>query len=151
MAPTDSNRFSAAGFALGYLAQVEYALLIALQRMDTDIELRLSIETADDITFDIEGQPRELWQTKHHIDRHGSLGDASPDIWKTLHNWIETSTDDTACLLLTTVSAPTGSAASLLGPGRSVNDLQVVQEKLDAVARAGGNQASATYYAKYPT
>lgn len=53
----DSNRFSAAGSALGYLAQVECALLDALRRMDTDVALRLSIETVDDITFDVEGQP----------------------------------------------------------------------------------------------
>ena len=149
MTSADSNRFSAAGSALGYLAQVEYALLIALQRMDTDVELRLSIEAADDITFDVEGQPRELWQTKHHINRHGSLGDASPDIWKTLHNWIETSADGTVCFLLTTVAAPIDSAARYLGPARSANDLQLAREKLDLVARAGGNQGSAAYYAKY--
>lgn len=149
MSSDDRNRFSAAGSALGYLAQVEYALLIALQRMDTDVELRLSIETADDITFDVEGQPRELWQTKHHIGRHGSLGDASPDIWKTLHNWIETSNDRTACILLTTVVAPEDSAASLLGTSQSARKLSEARAKLDAVAHAGGNQASADYYAKY--
>jgi hypothetical protein len=45
MAAADSNRFSAAGSALGYLAQVEYALLIALQRMDNDDSFRLSLES----------------------------------------------------------------------------------------------------------
>lgn len=149
MSSVDSNRFSAAGSALGYLVQVEYALLIALQRMDSDVELKLSIETADDITFEVEGGPREFWQTKHHIDRHGSLGDASPDIWKTLHNWIETSSDDTACFLLTTVTAPAGSAACLLGPDRSAQQLLSAREKLDIVARAAGNVSSAAYYAKY--
>ena len=149
MSSADSNRFSAAGSALGYLAQVEYALLDALRRMDTDVELRLSIETVDDITFDVEGQPRELWQTKHHVDRRGSLGDASVDIWKTLHNWIETSSVGMACFLLTTAVAPTDSAASLLGPTRSQNDLFAARTKLDAIARAAGNQSSATYYAKY--
>lgn len=148
MSSMDANRFSSAGSALGYLAQVEYALLIALQRMDGDVELRISIETADDITFDIEGAP-ELWQTKHHLARQGSLGDASPDIWKTLHNWIETSTDASACFLLSTVAAPTDSAAKLLGPSRSAQDVRSAREKLDAVAKAAGNQASATYYAKY--
>lgn len=149
MSGAESNRFSAAGSALGYLAQVEYALLIALQRMDTDVQLRLSIETVDDITFDAEGQPRELWQTKHHIHRRGSLGDASADIWKTLHNWIETSSNDSACFLLTTVVAPANSAASLLGPERSTQDLLAARRKLDVVALAGGNQASAEYYTTY--
>lgn len=149
MTSADTNRFSAAGPTLGYLAQVEYALLIALRRMDTDVELRLSIETADDITFGSKDQLRELWQAKHHVGRRGSLGDASPDIWKTLHNWIETSTDDAACFLLTTVVAPANSAASLLAAARSAQDILSAREKLDAVARAGGNGASATYYEKY--
>lgn len=149
MSSLESNRFGAAGSALGYLVQVEYALLVALQRMDSDAELRLSIETADDITFDVEGQPLELWQTKHHVDRYGSLGDASPDIWKTLNNWIEASSANSACFLLSTVVAPAGSAASLLGPGRTGQDLLAARGKLDAVARAGGNQSSAGYYARY--
>ena len=146
---TDSNRFSAAGPALGYLAQVEYALLIALRRMDTEESLRLSLETADDITFEVEGQPRELWQTKHHVGRQGSLADASPDLWKTLHNWIETSNDLSACFLFTTTTAPAGAASSLLGPARSSQDVSTAREKLDAVARAAGNASSADYYAKY--
>ena len=67
MSSVDSNRFGAAGSALGYLAQVEYALLIALQRMDTEDRLKLSLETVDDISFEVEGRPQELWQTKHHV------------------------------------------------------------------------------------
>lgn len=73
MSSADSNRVSAAGSALGYLAQVEYALLDALRRMDMEVELRLSIETVDDIALDIGGQPRGLWQTKNQVDRRGSL------------------------------------------------------------------------------
>jgi hypothetical protein len=144
-----SNRFSAAGSALGYLAQVEYALLIALQRMDNEDSLRLSLETLDDITFEGDALPRELWQTKHHVDRQGSLGDASPDLWKTLHNWIETSDDRSACFLFTTATASPGTAGRLLIPGRSNEDVTAARERLDAVARAGGNLASANYYAKY--
>lgn len=71
MSIAEGNRFSAAGSALGYLAQVEYALLIALQRMDSDDSLRLSLETVDDITFDSDGKSRELWQTKHQGLLHG--------------------------------------------------------------------------------
>ncbi|MBO0982096.1 ABC-three component system protein [Microbacterium sp. SD291] len=143
------NRFSAAGSALGYLAQVEYALLIALQRMDTDESLRLSLETVDDITFEAVGQPQELWQTKHHVGRRGSLGDASPDLWKTLHNWIETSDERSACFLYTTAIAQVDTAAGLLGPVRSSDDVVAAREKLDVVARAAGNAASAEFYDRY--
>lgn len=149
MSVVDRNRFSAAGSALGYLAQVEYALLIALRRMDNEVDLRLSLETVDDITFEGEGLPRELWQIKHHVDRQGSLGDASPDLWKTLHNWIETSNDRSACFLFTTATASVGTAAILLGPVGSRRDVSRARESLDAIARAGGNKASADYYAKY--
>lgn len=149
MTNADTNRFSAGGSALGYLAQVEYALLIALQRMDGDENLRLSLETVDDITFDVEGRPRELWQTKHHVGRQGSLGDASQDLWKTLHNWIETSSDRSACFLMTTAAAPADTAASLLKPERSSEDVANAREKLDAIAQAAGNRASATYYTRY--
>lgn len=144
-----TNRFSAAGSALGYLAQVEYALLIALQRMDTDDSLRLSLETVDDITFEADGHPRELWQTKHHVNRQGSLGDASPDLWKSLHNWIETSDVLSACFLFTTATAAAGTASSLRGPTRSNSDVIAAREKLDAVARDAGNASSADYYARY--
>lgn len=143
------NRFSAAGSALGYLAQVEYALLIPLQRMEGEVSLRISLETIDDITFEDEGGVRELWQVKHHVNRQGSLSDASTDLWKSLHNWIETADDTAVCFLLTTAIAPAGSAASLLGPVRSDHDVALARAKLDAVAGASRNRAHAAYYAKY--
>jgi len=149
MSDVQSNRFSAAGSALGYLAQVEYALLIALRRMDTEDSLRLSLETVDDITFEVEGRPQELWQTKHHVDRQGSLGDASPDLWKTLHNWIESADERSACILYTTATAQADSAAGQLRPERSREAVVTAREKLDAVARAAGNAASADYYERY--
>lgn len=149
MISVDSNRFSAAGSALGYLAQVEYALLIALRRMDKEPDLRLSIETVDDITFDSDGSPRELWQTKHHVSRHGGLGDASPDLWKTIHNWIETSSGEEACFLFSTAKASIGSAAYLLQESRIPSDIDKARELLDAVAIAAGNTASSEYYEKY--
>ena len=136
----DSNRFGAAGSALGYLAQVEYALLIALQRMDTEDSLKLSLETVDDITFEIEGRPQELWQTKHHVGRQGSLGDASPDLWKTLHNWIETSDECSACFLFTTASAQPGTAASLLGPTRSRTTVTSASASPGSSARAASGR-----------
>ncbi|MCA1190016.1 MULTISPECIES: ABC-three component system protein [unclassified Saccharopolyspora] len=143
------NRFSAAGSAIGYLAQVEYALLIALQRMDEEESLRLSLETVDDITFEGQGDSRELWQTKHHVGRHGSLGDTSPDLWKSLHNWIESADERSACFLFTTVTATDTTAASLLRPVRTAQDVVAARKKLDGVARARGNQSLVSYYDRY--
>lgn len=149
MGNVDVNRFSAAGSALGYLAQVEYALLIALRRMDDGTEHRLSLETVDDITFDGDGLPRELWQTKHHVGRQGGIGDASPDLWKTLHNWIETSSEESVCFLFTTAIATEGTASALLRSERNDSDVTAARELLDAVATEAGNTASSDYYKKY--
>ena len=146
-----ANRFSAAGSALGYLAQVEYGLLLTLQRMDESVDLRLSLETADDIVFEaVDGAgPTEMWQSKHHLARRGSLGDASPDIWKSLHNWIESSHQDCALVLFTTVAAPVGSAAKLLGRSRSEDDVRRALRKLEDVAEAAGNEANGLFYQRF--
>jgi hypothetical protein len=149
MSETSTNEFSAAGSAIGYLAQVEYALLLALERMDRDTTFKLSLETTDDIVFAPDGQPRELWQTKHHVERRGSLGNASPDLWKTLHNWIQTSDHSTVCVLFTTSSASANTVARLLGASPSARDVASAREKLDIVATAGGNAASSDYYTAY--
>ena len=47
----EANPYSAAPSALEYLAQVEYALLLTLQRLDTELEFDISIETLDNIVF----------------------------------------------------------------------------------------------------
>ncbi|MGI8311720.1 ABC-three component system protein [Saccharopolyspora hattusasensis] len=144
-----ANRFSAAGAAIGYLAQVEYALLIALQRMDREESLRLSLETVDDITFATEGGSYELWQTKHHVHRQGSLSDTSPDLWKSLHNWIESVDERSTCFLFTTVTAADATASSMLRPSRTARDVVAAREKLDGVARARSNKSLFPYYDRY--
>jgi hypothetical protein len=146
-----ANKFSAAGSALGYLAQIEYGLLLTLKRMDESVSLRVSLETADDIVFEHTGgvDARELWQSKHHLERRGSLGDASPDVWKSFHNWIESSDDDCALVLFSTVAAPADSAASLLGRNRTNEDVREAQQRLETVATAGGNEQHATYYQRF--
>jgi hypothetical protein len=67
--------FGAAGPALGYLAQVDYALLAALERMDDADDSAVSIETLDDIVFhDADsGDATEKWQSKYTIDQTRSL------------------------------------------------------------------------------
>lgn len=151
MSGATANRFSAAGSTLGYLAQVEYGLLLTLKRMDDSVNLRLSLETADDIVFeDGDGtDARELWQSKHHLPRRGWLGDASPDIWKSLHNWIESSGANDQLVLFSTSAAPSDSVASLLGRDPAGRDERAAQEKLEAVATTAGNQDHATFYERF--
>jgi hypothetical protein len=61
-----ASPFSAPGPALGYLAQVDYALLAALERMDDEDDFAVSIETLDDIVFHDpdSGDATEKWQSK---------------------------------------------------------------------------------------
>jgi hypothetical protein len=142
----ESSSFGAAGPALGYLAQVDYALLAMLERMDDEDAFSASIETLDDIVFhDAEtDDPTEKWQSKHSIDSSRSLSDASVGLWKTLHNWIaEPSSDDVRLVLLSTARA--GSIASKLrvGAGRDVGEALA---GLERTARESQSEANKPYY-----
>lgn len=153
MAP--SNPFSAIDSSLGYLYQVRVGLLWSLQRLRRDEVFQVSIESIDDVAFESGGgEPSILLQTKHHSSRAASLTDASPDIWKTLRVWIEGSTGGvvpphaTLCLI-TTGTAPHGSAASML----RVDDRNVTAARaiLDVTARTSSNSTNASAYAAYET
>lgn len=108
---------------LGYLYQVDQALLQVLRRGQSDPKVSIAIELLDDITFEVDGTPTELLQTKHHLGRQGSLSDRSPDLWQTITAWIDAFTGSsldlasTSFTLITTGGAPAGSIASRLCDG----------------------------------
>jgi hypothetical protein len=121
MAKAAPSKFSASGSLQGYLYQCRYALLLLLQRNRAAPTMRMSIEKFDDVTFDGSGQPLELIQTKHHI-QPGNLTDLGEDLWKTLRIWSEGVWDNeflpgTVFSLITTQTAPAGSAAEALRTG----------------------------------
>lgn len=151
MAKTDPppSRFSAPGPALGYLAQIDYALLAALERMDVEDDFAVSIETLDDIVFHDagSGEATEKWQSKHTVNQTGSLSDASEDLWKTLGNWIAESGDRQTRLVLLAV-ADAGPTASLLRAGSGC-DVQAAQGRLERTARSSANQANLPHYAAF--
>lgn len=144
-----SSRFSAAGPALGYLAQVDYALLAALERMDDEDDFALSIETLDDIVFhDVDtGDATEKWQSKHTVSQTASLSDASEELWKTLGNWIAESSDGRARLVLIAV-AEAGPTASLLRSALG-RDIDTAQSQLERTARSSTNQANLPHYTAF--
>ncbi len=82
--------------------------------------LDVSIERFDDVAFERDGEPVRLIQAKHHVAKTGNLTDASTDLWKTLRIWAERVSEDitspfkTRFVLMTTGTAPEGSAASYL-------------------------------------
>ena len=147
--PADSSRFGAAGSALGYLAQVDYALLAALERMDDEDDFALSLETLDDIVFHHAetDDATEKWQSKHTIESNRTLSDASTDLWKTLHNWIVELDDRNARLVLLAV-ANAGSAAARLRPGEG-RDVAAALQALERTARESTSAGNADFYAAF--
>lgn len=144
-----ASAFSAAAPALGYLAQVDYALLAALERMDEEDDFAVSIETLDDIVFHEaeNGDATEKWQSKHTIDQTRSLSDASADLWKTLANWIAEPGDPSPRLVLLAV-ADAGLTAALLRIGAD-RDVARAQERLERTARTSASTSNADYYAAF--
>ncbi|HEV7584850.1 MAG TPA: ABC-three component system protein [Solirubrobacteraceae bacterium] len=141
-----ASRFSAAGPALGYLAQVDYALWAVLERMDVQESFSVSIETLDDIVFHSadSGSATELWQSKHSIDGTRSLSDASSDLWKTLHNWIvEPSSAGVRLVLLATAKAGPAAHNLRVGPDRDVSGAVAALER---TARESESEANKAYY-----
>lgn len=147
------NPFSAADPTLGYLYQVRSALLWSLQRMKSQPDFLVSVETLDDVTFEERDlTPIELLQTKHHRSATGSLTDHSADLWKTLRIWFEgaengTILPTTSLVLVTTGFAPDGSAAARLR--KEGRDVAVAKQALDSVASSSANQANAAAYTAY--
>lgn len=155
-----STNFSAAPSAAGYLYQARLALALCLKYVNTDASVEVGIERLDDVSFEIEGTALELLQAKHHINRVANLTDKSADLWKTLRVWSEAVAKDptlparTRLALMTTGSAPNGSAAAKLrpagsyGPGKA-RDPKEAAAQLEAVALAGGNQELQAAYAAF--
>lgn len=118
--PESATSFSAADSMLGYFYQARVALYVALRQLRSDEPFAIGIETIDDIALVGEtGSAIEILQVKHHRSRTGDLSDLSTDLWKTLRVWSEglqgnTIAENCVCVLMTTASAPAGSAASYL-------------------------------------
>ena len=81
---TKEKTFTAASSAAGYYYQARFALFESLRLVYGDDSIDVAIERFDDVSFEKEGQPLELLQTKHHINKIGDLTDTSVDLWKTL-------------------------------------------------------------------
>jgi hypothetical protein len=144
-----SSAASAAGPALGYLAQIDYALLAALERMDDEDDFAVSIETLDDIVFhDVAtDEATAKWQSKHTINETRSLSDASTDLWKTIANWVAEPADTRTRLVLLAV-APAGATAELLRPGAS-RDVRAAMQRLERTAQSSTSASNTDYYAAF--
>lgn len=116
--------FTAGASATGYLYQCRYALRLLIERLNlSNLGAELSVEKFDDISFEQNGSPVELIQTKHRHHSAPDLTDSGPDLWKTLRVWAEGlragrfQLPQTSLVIVTTAAAATGSAAEYLRPG----------------------------------
>lgn len=146
---TGRGKYSAASSSLGYFYQCRYALLEALRRLSEGDPISISIETLDDVVFETDDSAVEVLQTKHHINAHANLTDASPDLWKTLRIWIEGQSDgnipqDARFFLITTATCDNGTAAAYLRPG--VRDEKKALERLAATASTSTNETNSPAY-----
>lgn len=116
-----ADRFGAAGASLGFQYQTRYALLLLLR---AEPGYAMTLEKTDDIALERDDNTGEWVQTKHHGGAT-ALGDASPDLWKTLRNWSSQMLDGSldphsqTLILVTTSTIKGGTAASLLRPDAS--------------------------------
>jgi hypothetical protein len=136
---------TASGSALGYLFQVERALLELIRRSD-ETPLSLFMERLDDFELETARSALEILQTKHHVGASGDLSDMSVDLWRSIGVWVDVVSHtpglgQVALVLLTTSSVPPGTAAShLQETGR---DTDLALSILEEAARRSSNHATA--------
>lgn len=146
-----SKDHSAAGSALGYLYQTNWALLDLLERGPDMPDARISLELFDDVAWDAGGSPSERLQLKHHLNNAAAISDKSVDLWRTMKAWIDTSApaDPTGSTLaiVTTANAAVGTAVYLLRP----TTLHVSEAKrlLDDAANSSASKETAEMRAAY--
>lgn len=123
------STFGASASMVGYLYQVRIALLWAIRRSRIS-DFTVSIETLDDVCFEVGGAPATVLQAKHSLNTAATLTDLSSELWKTLRIWIVGLASGevppgAARFLIATAEAPEGSACAALeieGPARNITE-----------------------------
>jgi hypothetical protein len=152
------SQFDATPSLLGFLYQTRFALLLALRRNDPEVVV--SIESLDDIAFaknDASGllSPIDVRQLKHHLSRHGGLGNRSADIWKTLRVWADAITSKrldplrTLLFLVTTSTATKSHAISTLSPKAKVRDTEQARSELESSGAASTDKTIQVAFQEY--
>jgi hypothetical protein len=149
---TDLFRASAA--ALGYLYQLRVALLVGVDRMQSDLDWTIAVEAGDDIESTTP-EGTEWWQLKHRAPGT-RMTNSSSDLWKTLRIWAtavlsnDFELDRTDFFLLTTGTAAQGSVGHFLGPRRDRGQRDVARAlELLERARSRSHDQSSTASANF--
>lgn len=147
------STFGAGASMVGYLYQVRIALLWAIRRSRVS-DFTVSIETLDDVSFGVGGEPAAVLQAKHSLNAAATLTDLCPELWKTLRVWIVGIASgevpfNTERFLIATAEAPLGSACAALcidGPGR---DIAEAAKRLKHAATSSSNSGLKSTFDAY--
>jgi hypothetical protein len=137
------STFGAGASMVGYLYQVRIALLWAIRRSRVG-DFTISIETLDDVSFEVGGEPAAVLQAKHSLNTSATLTDLCPELWKTLRVWMVGLASSevplaTARFLIATAKAPPGSASAVLGIDSSGRDIVEAAKRLKHAATTSSN------------
>jgi hypothetical protein len=143
MIPHSISTFGAAPSMVGYLYQVRLALLWAIRRSRTS-DFVVSLETLDDVSFEVGGEPLAVLQAKHSLKAAANLTDLSAELWKTLRVWLVGLASGeiplgTARFLITTAAAAAGSACAALGIEGRDRDVAEAAKRLKHAATSSTN------------
>lgn len=143
MIPPSISTFGAAPSMVGYLYQVRLALLWAIRRSRTS-DFVVSLETLDDVSFEVGGEPLAVLQAKHSLKAVANLTDLSAELWKTLRVWLVGLASGeiplgTARFLITTAAAAPGSACASLGIEGRERDVAEAAKRLKHAATSSTN------------
>jgi hypothetical protein len=147
------NNHQAAEQMIGYLYQARYALYLLLSSDDEQSEI--SIEKFDDVSFGTGDTPEIMIQLKHHVKEYGDLNNASTDIWRTLKVWIDAVKENknliskTKFIIMTTASAPVGTAAYHLKIDADKRNSQRAYDILKKVTVESTNKSHESYYSAF--
>ena len=135
--------FNAGASMLGYLYQVRVALLWAIRQSRIG-DFSVSVETLDDVSFEANGDPIAVLQTKHSVNSTSGLSDLSPDLWKTLRVWMVGRISGevpivAAKFLISTSAISAGTACSALVPEAEGRDVEAASTRLKQAATTSTN------------
>lgn len=147
------STFSACASMLGYLYQIRIALLWAIRRSRIS-DFTVSIETLDDVSFEVSGEPVAVLQAKHSLNAAASLTDLSPELWKTLRVWMVGLASGevpsgTARFLISTAEAPAGSACAALEIDGTARNIAEAAKRLKHAATTSSNSELKTAFYAY--
>ncbi|MBF4693975.1 ABC-three component system protein [Fusibacter ferrireducens] len=142
----------ASGQLIGYLYQLYMALLLLLEEVNPNS--KLCIEKFDDVSFGEDDIPSTLVQTKHQINRIGTLTNTSTDLWRTINSWCDyissTSADveNTKFVIVTTAKSTLDSIPYYLTDNPSRNTQQALAD-LITIATTNTSKTNLSYYKRF--